>query len=170
LTAQLQIIENYAMADLFNQDFIEFIDALNKSQVEYILVGGYAVILHGYTRTTGDMDVWVKKTSENYKKLKSAYQLFGAPIFSEKDFIESDYDVWGIGKEPNRIEVLNQLKGLTFEEAYPLCKVFVQNKIEVRYIHINHLIKAKEATGRLKDKNDIQQLNKKNNKSDITKS
>ena len=148
------------MADLFNQDFIEFIDALNKSQVEYILVGGYAVILHGYTRTTGDMDVWVNKTLENYNKLKQAYNLFGAPIFSEEEFIETDFDVWGIGKEPNRIEILKQLKGVTFEEAYPLCKTFIQNDVEVKYIHINHLIQAKEAAARAKDKNDIEQLRK----------
>ena len=148
------------MADLFNQDFIEFIDALNKSQVEYILVGGYAVILHGYTRTTGDMDVWVNKTLENYNKLKQAYNLFGAPIFSEEEFIETDFDVWGIGKEPNRIEILKQLKGVTFEEAYPLCKTFIQNDVEVKYLHINHLIQAKEAAARAKDKNDIEQLRK----------
>ncbi len=140
------------MADLFNQDFLDFIDALNKAHVEYILVGGYAVILHGHTRTTGDMDVWIDKTSLNYQKLKKAYSIFGASIFTEKDFLGNEVDVWGIGKEPNRIEILNQLKGITFEEAYPLCKTFIQNKIEVKYIHINHLIKAKEAAGRFKDK------------------
>ena len=75
------------MADLFNQDFQDFIQALNGAKVEYILVGGYAVILHGYSRTTADMDVWVRKTSANYQKLKLAFQLFGAPIFSEKDFL-----------------------------------------------------------------------------------
>lgn len=148
------------MADLFNQDFLEFIDALNKTQVEYILVGGYAVILHGFARSTGDMDIWVNKTSVNYQKLKKAFQLFGAPIFPEKDFLGNEIDVWGIGKEPNRIEVLNQLKGITFDEAFAFCKTFVQNKIEVKYIHLNHLIKAKEAAGRFKDKNDIEQLKK----------
>lgn len=148
------------MADLFNQDFLDFITALNKTEVEYILVGGYAVILHGYARSTGDMDVWVNKTSGNYQKLKKAFQIFRAPIFPEKDFIGNNFDVWGIGKEPNRIEILNQLKGITFKEAYPFCKIFIQNKIEVRYIHINHLIKAKEAAGRFKDKNDIEHLNK----------
>lgn len=148
------------MADLFNQDFLDFIDALNKAEVEYILVGGYAVILHGFSRTTGDLDVWVKKSIPNYGKLKKAYQIFGAPIFSEKDFTGSNYDVWGIGKEPNRIEVLNHIKGLSFEEAYPACKIFIQRGIEVKYIHINHLIKAKEAAGRHKDKHDIEQLKK----------
>ena len=56
------------MADLFNQDFQDFIGALNKAAVEYILVGRYAVILHGYIGSTADMDVWVNKTLENYQK------------------------------------------------------------------------------------------------------
>ena len=105
------------MADLFNQDFQDFINALNKAQVEYILVGGYAVILHGYSRTTGDMDIWVKKTSANYNKIKKAFQLFGAPLFSEQDFLGNNFDVWGIGREPNRIEILSELKGVLFDEG-----------------------------------------------------
>jgi len=47
------------MADLFNKDFLDFIDALNKAKAEYVLVGGYA-ILHGFARSTGDMDIWAK--------------------------------------------------------------------------------------------------------------
>ena len=119
------------MADLFNTDFLDFIDALNKAKVEYILVGGYAVILHVFARSTGDMDIWVNKTSANYQNLRRAFELFGAPVFSEKDFLGNEIDVWGIGKEPNRIEILNQLKGIMFEEAYSLCKTFTQNKIEI---------------------------------------
>jgi hypothetical protein len=150
------------MADLFNQDFQEFIECLNKEGVEYILVGGYAVILHGYIRSTADMDVWVNKTAVNYEKLRKAYDLFGAPIFPKEQFLGDQFDVWGIGVEPNRIEVLNNLKGVEFAEAFALCKIFIQNEVEVRYIHLNHLIKAKEAAGRLKDKDDIEQLNKRN--------
>jgi len=149
------------MADLFNQDFQDFIDALNKADVEYILAGGYAVILHGYIRSTADMDVWVNKTFANYQKLKKAFALFGSPIFSEDEFLGNEFNVWGIGKEPNRIEVLNELKGVEFAEAFPYCKTFIQNGVEVKYIHLNHLIKAKEAAGRFKDKDDIEQLNKK---------
>lgn len=148
------------MADLFNQDFQDFIDSLNKAYVEYILVGGYAVVLHGYVRSTADMDVWVNKTSANYQKLEKAFQLFGAPVFSEKDFLENNFDVWSIGKEPNRIEILSELKGVSFGEAYPFCKIFIQNGVEIKYIHLKHLIRAKEAAGRFKDKNDIEQLNK----------
>lgn len=152
------------MANLFNQDFQDFIEALNKAAVEYILVGGYAVILHGYIRSTADMDVWVNKTSTNYQKLKSAFLYFGAPVFLEKDFLGNQFDVWGIGIEPNRIEVLNNIKGVEFSEAYSICKTFIQNNIEVKYIHINHLIQAKEAAGRFKDKADIEELKKRNTK------
>jgi len=55
------------MGNIFNQDFQDFINSLNKFNVDYLLVGGYAVILRGYNRTTGDMDIWVNKTQENYK-------------------------------------------------------------------------------------------------------
>jgi len=62
------------MANIFNDDFQDFLKALNEFQVEYILVGGYSVILHGYSRTTGDMDIWVKKTKENYLKIGRAFR------------------------------------------------------------------------------------------------
>ena len=146
------------MGDLFNQDFQEFIEALNNNGVEYILVGGYAVILHGFVRSTADMDVWINKTQANYKKLSLAYKDFGAPIFSEADFLGNTYDVWSIGTPPNRIDVMNEVKGVSFEEAYALCKVYTQEKVDIRYIHLNHLIKAKEAAGRYKDKADLEQL------------
>lgn len=61
------------MANIFNDDFRDFIDALNKNEVEYLLVGGYAVILNGYRRTTGDMDVWINLTPANHKKLIRAF-------------------------------------------------------------------------------------------------
>jgi hypothetical protein len=152
------------MADLFNRDFQDFIEALNNEGVEYMLVGGYAVILHGYIRSTADMDVWVNKTSANYQKLKKAFLRFGAPAFSEQEFLGGEFDVWGIGREPNRIEILNKIKGVEFSVALPFCQTFLQNKVEIRYIHLNHLMQAKEAAGRFKDKADIEQLEKRNKK------
>lgn len=150
------------MANLFNQDFIEFIEALNVAEVEYMLVGGYAVILHGYVRSTADMDVWVNKSSVNYLKLKHAFLLFGAPTMSESDFLGNEYDVWAIGMEPNKIEILNKVKGIEFNEAFSLCKSIKQNDIDVKYIHLKHLLQAKIASGRYKDMDDIEQLKKKN--------
>ena len=69
------------MANIFNDDFRDFIQALNNNGVEYILVGGYAVILHGYRRVTGDMDIWVDRTKENYSRLTKAFDEFALPVF-----------------------------------------------------------------------------------------
>lgn len=151
------------MADLFNPDFVDFLEACSNNEVEYLLVGGYAVILHGYIRSTADMDIWVNKTAGNYRKLVKAYSDFGAPIFSEEDFLGNKYDVWGIGVEPNKIEVMSEVKGIDFDECLAACKKLPVKNFTVPYIHLKHLLQAKEAAGRFKDKADIEQL-KKNNK------
>lgn len=69
------------MGNIFNSDFRDFISSLNKHGVKYLLVGGYSVILHGYSRTTGDLDLWVERSEQNYIKIKSAFQDFGMPEF-----------------------------------------------------------------------------------------
>jgi hypothetical protein len=65
------------MGNIFNEDFRDFIKCFNDYNVKYILVGGYSVILHGYSRTTGDMDIWVERTAENYNNIKIAFSHFG---------------------------------------------------------------------------------------------
>ena len=77
------------MSNIFNEDFRDFITALNSNQVRYMLVGGYSVILHGYSLTTGDMDIWVDRTRENYSKIVKAFHLFKMPVFdmTEENFL-----------------------------------------------------------------------------------
>jgi hypothetical protein len=149
------------MANLFNEDFRQFIQSLNNNNVEYLLVGGYAVILHGYIRSTGDMDVWVHKTKQNYLHLKKALNEFGVPVFTENDFLGNEFDVWGFGKEPNRIEIMSEVKGLEFNDAFEESKIYQDNDLKICFIHLDHLLVAKEAAGRFKDKNDIEQLKRK---------
>jgi hypothetical protein len=149
------------MANHFNPDFLDFIDALNKQEVEYMLVGGYAVILHGYRRTTGDMDVWVKVSPENYKRLFKAYLQFGLPTtdITEENFLRNDeMDVFNYGMPPVSIDVMKSVKGCDFDEAYKLSKVYIEEGVEIRFIHINTLIQAKKASGRYKDLDDIEKL------------
>ena len=153
------------MANLFNDDFADFLEACSVNKVEYLLVGGYAVILHGYIRSTADMDIWVNKTSDNYLRLAKAYKDFGSPIFSENEFLGNKYDVWGIGVEPNKIEIMSEVKGIEFYECFKACKKMPFKNFEVPYIHLKHLLLAKEAAGRFKDKADIEQLKKKNKNS-----
>jgi hypothetical protein len=149
------------MPNLFNADFLEFLKLLHHHKVEFILVGGYAVILHGYGRSTGDIDLWVNRTSQNYLLLKKVYVEFGAPIFSEEEFLSADYDVWSIGVEPRKIEILTRLSGIAFQDAYKNRLILEIKDIEVPYINFKDLIQNKKASGRLKDLLDIEELNKK---------
>ena len=150
------------MANIFNEHFRNFIQALNENDVEYVLVGGMAVILHGYVRGTGDMDIWVNKTTDNYKKLVKAFTQFGMPVFdmTEKAFLGNEFDVWGIGVQPIRIEIMTAVKGLNFEETYKLSQFYDEEGLKIRFIHLNHLIEAKKAAGRFRDLDDIDQLTK----------
>ena len=140
------------------------VELLDKQKVDYLLVGGYAVILHGYSRSTGDMDIWIKQTPENYYKLKKAYYDFGAPIFSIDDFENEKIDVWSIGLEPRKIEILTNVTGLFFDKSFKNCNWFELEKFKVPYIDFEDLMKNKNATGRLKDLLDIQELMKKKGK------
>ncbi|HRH60610.1 MAG TPA: hypothetical protein PL045_08575 [Chitinophagaceae bacterium] len=122
-----------------------------------------AVILHGYVRGTGDMDIWVNKTKENYKSLTKAFLQFGMPVFdiTEEVFLSDDFDVWGFGVKPVRIELMTAVKGLAFDETYRMSQYYDGEGLQIRFVHINHLIEAKKAAGRYKDLDDKEQLTKK---------
>ncbi len=149
------------MADIFNEDFRAFIQSLNNNNVEYLIVGGYAVILHGYRRATGDMDIWVNQTRENYGKLVKAFNEFGLPIFdmTERNFLSSEIaDVFSFGRPPVSIEILTRLKGVEFQDAFTVAQTFEENGLLIRFIHKINLIQAKRAAGRYKDLDDIEKL------------
>ncbi|RFM25570.1 DUF6036 family nucleotidyltransferase [Deminuibacter soli] len=149
------------MSTIFNDDFRDFIQALNNNNVEYLLVGGYAVILHGYRRVTGDMDIWVNRTKQNYSKLTKAFSEFGLPIFemTESKFLDAEsVDVFSFGRPPVSIDIITQLKGVEFNNAFSQALQFDENGLSIRFIHLNNLIQAKKAAGRHKDLDDIEKL------------
>jgi len=152
------------MANIFHEDFSDFIKALNNCQVEYILVGGYSVILHGYSRTTGDLDIWVNTTKDNYKKLADAFSEFGMSLFdmSEDNFLNNrQIDVFTFGRPPVSIDIMKEVKGLEFDEAYKNSNLVEIESISIRLVDYRDLLKAKKATSRSKDINDIENLDKK---------
>lgn len=149
------------MANILNQDFSDFITSLNLAGVDYIIVGGFAVIFHGYNRTTGDIDIWVNPTKENYKKLKVAFGHFGLSLFdmTEEKFLNTfDYDVFTFGVPPICIEILTKVKGLDFEECFKTSIFQKFDNIDVYVIDLRHLIIAKKSAGRYKDLDDVQNL------------
>ena len=146
--------------NIFNFDFLEFLKLLEKHEVDFLLVGGYAVVLHGYIRSTGDMDLWIERTDANYQKLIKVYIDFSAPIFPKEQFSNPKFNVWGIGVEPSKIEILTQVDGLLFNESFKKRKFFKVDNFQIPYIDFDDLIKNKLASGRYKDLADIEQLRK----------
>lgn len=149
------------MAAIFNDDFKDFIRAMNNNNVEYIVVGGYAVILHGYRRVTGDLDIWVNRTKENYLKLTLAFAEFGLPVFdmTEERFLDADtVDVFSYGRSPVSIDIITKLKGVVFHQAFAQSQIFNAEGLTIRFIHLNNLIESKKAVGRHKDLDDIEKL------------
>jgi hypothetical protein len=149
------------MGNIFNQDFREFLAALNNNSVRYLLVGGFSVILHGYSRTTGDMDIWLERTEDNYRKIKLAFQEFGMPVFdmTEENFLHHEnWDVFTYGNPPSAIDLMIAVKGLNFNECYTNAVIFEDENLLIRTIHKNDLIKAKKSAGRAKDLDDLENL------------
>ncbi|TAL62368.1 MAG: hypothetical protein EPN85_02815 [Bacteroidetes bacterium] len=149
------------MGNIFNEDFKDFLVALNKYKAEYIIIGGYAVILHGYSRTTGDLDVWVNKTEDNYKKLVAAFSAFKMPLMgmTKENFLSnSNMDVFTYGRPPVCIDIMTSVKGMTFDESFPKSTLRKVEGIEVRLIDYRDLLNAKRASGRHKDLDDIENI------------
>lgn len=150
------------MSSVFNEDFQDFIRSLNKFEVEYVLVGGYSVIIHGYQRTTGDLDIYVNSTEENYLKIQKTFYDFGMSMFdmTKENFLNTDkYDVFSFGVSPVSIDILTKMKGCTFDEVFDLAFWYpIEDNLLVKTIHINHLRQAKRASGRYKDLDDLENL------------
>jgi Nucleotidyl transferase of unknown function (DUF2204) len=149
------------VTNIFNSDFRDFLKALNENKVNYILVGGYAVVLHGYPRTTGDMDLWVERSLENYRKLEKAFAQFGMPVFdmNEQNFLSHPvWDVFTFGNPPVAIDIMTRLEGLDFNTAFDRSVIFEDEELEIRTIHKNDLILLKKSAGRSKDLNDLENL------------
>ena len=149
------------MGNIFNEDFRDFLHSFNNNNVRYILVGGYSVVLHGYSRTTGDMDLWVERTPENYQLLTSAFAEFGMPLFDmnfDNFLSHPNWDVFTFGQPPSAIDIMVNLKGLDFTIAFENSVIFIEDDLAIRTINKNDLIKAKTASNRPKDQNDLENL------------
>ena len=149
------------MKNILNVDFAEFIQCLNKANVKYLLIGGYATIIYGYSRTTGDLDIWVERSAANYKKIQKAFEFFSMPVFdmTEDRFLTDDkIDVFTYGRPPVSIDIINKIKGIDFETAWKNKEIKNIDSIPVNLISLKDLITAKKAVSRPKDIDDIDHL------------
>ena len=140
-----------------NQDFVDLLRAFVDADVRFLVVGAYALALHGRPRATGDLDVWVEATPENAVRVMRALAAFGAPLteISDTDFAREGI-TYQIGVPPGRIDILTELTGLTFADAWVdrIRRPF--GDVDVDFIGRASFIRNKRATGRPKDLGDIE--------------
>jgi hypothetical protein len=142
-----------------NPDYRDMLSAFSEAGVEYLLVGAYALSVHGIPRATGDMDLWVRPTGENAERTLKALRGFGAPLHSLAIAdLTRPGTVFQVGVAPRRIDILTSIAGVSFESAWPSRKVIRIDGIEVSVIGREDFIRNKRALGRPKDLADIAAL------------
>jgi hypothetical protein len=146
---------------MLNTDYKEMLQLLLEEEVDFLIVGAYAMAAHGFPRATGDLDLWVKAEENNSRKLFRALAKFGAPLdqITQNEFI-SEGIIFQIGVIPRRIDIITKIDGVEYNKANESKKNVEIEGLNLPVLSLNDLIKNKLATGREKDKLDAQMLKK----------
>ncbi len=145
--------------DIFDEEILSFWKALQDHHVQYIMIGGYAINLHGFQRFTGDMDIWLKDTLENRQALRKAFvsrDMGDYPMIEHMQFIPgwTDFHL----NNNLRLDIIIDMKGLegyTFDECFQMASVADIENVSVPFLHINQLIANKKVINRPKDQIDV---------------
>ena len=143
------------------KDQRDVVSALNAHNVKYLVVGGHAVSLHAEPRGTKDLDVFIKANEENSKAVFAALMEYGAPLggLTHADFNDKPTSVFQMGAQPGRVDILQGIAGVSFEEAWESrVEAFLDGEIPAHFISRGHLIQNKLAVGRLQDLADAEKL------------
>ena len=140
-------------------DFKEFLKLLNAHNVEYLLIGGYAVGYHGYPRATADMDIWIAINPANAERIVAALKEFGfdLPELSSELFLK-EWQIIRLGVPPVRIEIATTISGVNFSDCFAERVVDVLDGVKVNLISLNRLKANKKASGRHQDLADLENL------------
>lgn len=144
---------------ILSPDFKEFVRSLNDNGVRYLVVGGYAVALHGHPRYTKDLDIWLWLDRENALQTVAALDQFGFGTLGlePEDFLVAD-QIIQLGYPPNRIDLLTSLPGVQFDACYTDRVVVEIDGVAVNFIDLENLKKNKQASGRYQDLADLENL------------
>ena len=144
---------------MLNKDYREMLQCLLEEKVRFLLVGAYALAVHGHPRATKDIDFFVWATPQNAANLIRALTRFGAPLheISESDFSTAGI-VFQIGNSPRRIDIITDISGVGFEHAYANRKNILVDGLEIPVISVSDLIVNKRASGRTQDLADVEKL------------
>jgi len=140
------------------KDFKEFIALLNKHDVRYIVIGGYAVVYHGYVRSTNDIDIWIDIQDQNIEKLLLVLKEFGFSSVGIKRTDFSPNQIIQLGYPPNRIDLITTPAGINFETCFHAKEQVVIDAVSINIIDLKNLIKGKKASNRARDLADIEEL------------
>jgi hypothetical protein len=141
---------------LLNPDFRDMLSALCAEDVEFLLVGAYAMAAHGYPRATGDMDIWIRCSDENARRIWQALQHFGAALADlTLDDLKTPDTVFQIGVAPRRIDILTSIDGVEFDAAWSQRQIIEVEGQTFSVISRVHLLQNKKASGRPKDLADV---------------
>ena len=144
-------------------EHLEILRRLLAHNVDFMIIGGYAVIHHGYSRTTGDMDIWLKPDNDNKERLIAALTDVGFDddgLQAVKAFDFTMHHIFSLSIEPQPVEFLTHISGIDYTTAAKQISSFPMDDISVPFIHLNHLVLSKMSTGRAKDKADVEELQK----------
>lgn len=141
------------------KDLREFIELLNALEVQYVLVGGYAVAYHGYPRYTGDIDFFVDISGDNPQRLEETLRHFGyGETGLNAEAFTTENQIIQLGVPPNRIDLITSLSGVTFEEAWASREVGEMDGLPITIISREMLKRNKQSSGRVKDLIDLEYL------------
>lgn len=144
---------------MLNKDYRDMLSCLSTEGVEFLLVGAYALSVHGYPRATMDIDIWVKPSLENADAVLRALRRFGAPVAAlEVDTFARKSTVFQIGVPPRRIDIITGATGLEFDAAFSGSVAVDIDGIPVRVLSVQDLMVNKRAAGRTKDLADVEAL------------
>lgn len=142
-----------------NSDFKELLTILNDCQVEYLVVGGYAVIFYAEPRYTKDIDLWILPSAENAMRVREALMRFGGWVEGMTlDPFSTERTMFQIGLPPCRVDFLTSVPGLDFAAAYEARVISTVGGVSVPFVSLKHLIQAKRAAGRPQDLLDVEAL------------
>lgn len=139
-------------------DFRELFESLNANNVRYLLIGGYAVGVYGYSRTTKDIDIFVSDDEENTRRLVAALNDFGVGGGDLSQIFAENRSLLEIGVEPVKVQLMNFADGIAFDEAYDRRNMILVDDISIATIGRKDLIANKIASGRHKDLDDVEML------------
>lgn len=144
-----------------NEDFRDVLRALLDAGARFLIAGAHALAAHGIPRATGDLDVWIERDVDNARRVWTAVVQFGAPLEAlgvSVDDLNRPDTVVQIGLPPRRIDLLTDLTGVDFGDAWESRWIVAIDELAVPFLGREALIQNKRATGRLKDLADLEAL------------